>query len=148
MKIRITSVLSALFLTVACSTLPSPEVKRHVFPREGVFLGEPERLYDVVGTVRSKATWSTLLLPEMDEQLLCRNYYNRAAQDLLGHAKKAGGDAVMQVRSVVFLLTGKRKTHPTPECSDDGETGEILLEGVAIRYRKPPLPVLSPRNSN
>ena len=136
MTTRIAFAISAALLIGACSTLPHPEVKRHVFPREGVFLGEPDRPYDVIGTVRSKATWPTLLLPEMDEQTLCANYYNKAAQDLLVHARKAGGDAVMQVRSVVFLLTGKRKTHTTPECSDDGENGEILLEGVAVRYKK------------
>lgn len=136
MKGRIAFAAAVSIVLGACSTLPHPEVKRHVFPREGVFLGESDRPYDVIGTVRAKATWPTLLLPEMDEQTLCNNYYNKAAQDLLGHARKAGGDAVMQVRSVVFLLTGKRQTHTTPECSDDGENGEILLEGVAIRYKK------------
>jgi uncharacterized protein YbjQ (UPF0145 family) len=66
---------------------------------------------------------------------LCRNYYNKAAYLLLKEAKKVGADAVIQVRSVVFMLDGKMSEFSTPECSDDGAEGEILLRGIAIKYK-------------
>ncbi len=125
-----------VLLLQGCASLPTPKVSRHVFPKEGVYLGEPDRPYEVLGLVRAQATWPTLLLPDSNEDALCRNHYNKAVGDLLKRARAAGGDAVAQVRSVVFLATGKRETYTTPECSDDGESGEILMEGVAVRFKK------------
>lgn len=143
-------VLLIVGVSAGCSTLPTPEVKRHVFPKQDVYLGEPDRPYEVMGTVRASAHWPSLLLPGVDEKALCRNSYNKAAADLLRRAREAGADAVIQVRSVVFYLTGKRETYTTPECSDDGESGEILLEGVAIHYKKldEPKVVASPKPPN
>ena len=129
-----------LGVLAGCSTLPTPEIKRYAFPKQDVYLGEPDRPYEVIGTVRTSAHWPSLLLPGANEQSLCRNSYNKAATDLLRRAREAGAEAVMQVRSVVFYLTGKRETYTTPECSDDGENGEILLEGVAVRYKRPEEP--------
>jgi len=132
--------IAVLFLifggAAGCSTLPTPEVKKYAFPRQDVLLGEPARPYEVLGIVRTSAHWPSLLLPGANDEYLCRNYYNKAAVDLLKRAREAGAEAVIQVRSVVFYMTGKRETYTTPECSDDGENGEILLEGVAIRYKK------------
>ena len=133
-----------VLLLSSCSTLPAPQVKRYEFPREGVFLAEPDRPYEVMGLVRSKAKWPTLLLPDADEQGLCRNYYNKASADLLKRAREAGADAVASIKSVVFLVTGKRVEYTTAECSDDGENGEILMEGVAVRFKKLPIPAPSP----
>lgn len=133
-------ILMIVGVSAGCSTLPTPEIKKHAFPKQDVYLGEPDRPYDIIGTVRASAHWPSLLMPGANEQALCRNSYNKAAADLLRRARDAGADAVMQVRSVVFYLTGKRETYTTPECSDDGESGEILLEGVAVRYKKPEEP--------
>jgi len=128
---------AVLGIVSACTSLPTPKVSRYAFPKDGVYLGEPDRPYEVLGIVRSQATWPTLLLPDSNEEALCRNHYNKAVKDLLKRARAAGGDAVASIKSVVFLATGKREEYTTPECSDDGESGEILLEGVAVRFKRP-----------
>jgi hypothetical protein len=130
-------VMGFIGIGFACTSLPTPKVSRYAFPKEGVFLGEPDRPYEVLGIVRSQATWPTLLLPDSNEDALCRNHYNKAVADLLKRARAAGGDAVASIKSIVFLATGKREEYTTPECSDDGESGEILLEGVAVRFKRP-----------
>ena len=35
---------------------------------------------------------------------------------------------------VVYFRDGKSPRYKTPECADDGNEGQILLEGKAIRY--------------
>ncbi len=125
-----------------CATsLPEPKHDRYAFP-DKVFIEEPTgRLqgvpYKPLGWVKAKATWPTME-HESNNQSLCRNYYNRAARNLAREAEKAGADAVIRVRSIVILLDGKTEEHPTPECSDDGAEGEILLRGVAIKFTPPP----------
>ena len=51
-------------------------------------------------------------------------------------ARHQGADAVVDIKSVVFLENGKQETYSTPECSDDGFEGQILLQGVAIKWKK------------
>ena len=126
----------------ACAGLPEVKHEHFKFPDKGVYVelptGELEnRPYDILGWVRAKATYPTMDVEQgVGDEGLCHNYYNKAARQLLGEAKKAGADAVIKVRSVVFLLDGKTEEHPTAECSDDGGEGEILLKGVAIKYKK------------
>jgi hypothetical protein len=136
----------------ACAT-PQDDLRerhqRHRFPKTGVYIEEPDGLdqgrpFQTLGWVRSKATWSTL---DQDPHAphLCRNYFNQASKRLLEEAKKAGADAVIKVRSVVLLLDGRLEYHPGPECSDDGSEGEVLLQGIAIKFKTLPTPSPTPR---
>jgi len=117
---------------------------RYRFPKERVYIEEPEakdagRPYQPLGWVKSKASWSTLD-QDPNSSRLCRNYFNKAAKILLDEALKAGADAVIKVRSVVLLLDGNLEFHPRAECSDDGAEGEVLLQGIAIKFK----PLASP----
>lgn len=131
--------ISGLMLVGCATSLPKEHHEVFRFPSKLVYVEEPigeyqGRPFEIMGWVRSKAYYPTF---EQDNEspVLCRNYYNKAAQDLLKEALKAKADAVIKVRSVVFLLDGKFQEHPTPECSDDGAEGEILLKGIAIRWK-------------
>lgn len=130
-----------------CATsLPEERHDKFQFPENAVFVEEPTgenlgRPYEVLGWVKSRAHYPTLE-QETNNQLLCRNYYNKASRDLLKEAKKAKGEAVIKVRSIVMLMNGKAEEHVSPECSDDGAEGEILLRGIAIKWK--PLPTPTP----
>ena len=124
---------------------------RYRFPKERVYIDEPEgkdtgRPYQPLGWVKSKASWSTLD-QDPNSSRLCRNYFNKASKILLDEALKAGADAVIKVRSVVLLLDGKLEFHPRAECSDDGAEGEVLLQGIAIKFKplSSPTPVSEQR---
>lgn len=130
-----------LVLSACASSLPKERHDLYTFPEENVYRELPSgkdlhRPYTVMGWVRSKAEYPTFEQAEVGGQALCKNYYNKAAESLLNEAEKAGGDAVMQVRSVVQTLDGKFQEYPSPECSDDGAQGEILLRGIAIKFKK------------
>jgi hypothetical protein len=116
--------------------MPEPKMTTYEFPREA-FVNKPPRPYDVIGMVRSKADFFSLDANH-DESTLCRNYYNRAVSDLVKIAKEQGGDAVLDVRSVVMLFDGKTETYPTPECSDEGAEGQVLVQGTAIKWKRKP----------
>jgi hypothetical protein len=128
------------FMAASCSTsLPKERHDVFHFPESMVFSEEPSgefknRPYEVLGWVRSRAHYPTFE-QDPNSNKLCRNYYNKAAKDLLIEAKKAKAEAVIKVRSVVLLLDGKTEEYVTPECSDDGAEGEILLRGVAIKWK-------------
>ncbi len=133
--------LIALFCSACASAALDEKVKhpKFSFPEALVFRELPtgelqDRPYEVMGWVRSKAVWPTLDQEAYSEGL-CRNYFNKAAKNLLKEAKKVGADAVIQVRSVVFMLDGKVGEFPDPECSDDGAEGEVLVRGVAIKFK-------------
>ncbi len=140
-----------LLLLASCASAPDLLPERHNryrFPRERVYIEEPEgkeagRPYQPLGWVKSKATWSTLD-QDPNSPRLCRNYFNKAAKSLLEEAQKAGADAVIKVRSVVLLLDGKLEFHPRAECSDDGAEGEVLLQGIAIKFKPFPSPTPNP----
>jgi hypothetical protein len=127
-------------LIAACSTsLPKERHDLHRFPEKMVFIEEPtgefkSREYEVLGWVRSRAHYPTME-QDPNSDRLCRNYYNKAASELLTEAKKAKAEAVIRVRSIVLLMDGRVEEHVTPECSDDGAEGEVLLRGVAIRWK-------------
>ena len=133
-------VFPALFFLSACVSVPErTKHPQYSFPEKSVYLELPtgpeeDRPYKVLGWVKSKADWPTL---DQDgySQSLCRNYFNKASASLLKEAKKAGADAVIQVRSVVFTLDGRTEEHATPECSDDGAVGEVLVRGIAIKFK-------------
>lgn len=126
--------MTTLWLSFACSSLPKVQHTVHEFPKESAFYGAPARKYETLGVVRSEVNFPTLD-PDLDnENLLCRNYFNQAVKKLVTYAKKAGGDAVIDVKSVVFLMDGKSETHPTPECSDDGGEGQVLARGIAVKW--------------
>ncbi len=125
----------------SCSTLPTPSHKSHKFPEKRAYFSEKppgDQPYEVLGLVRSRADYSSLDM-EWDEKKLCQNYFNKAVNDLVRFAKEKGGDAVVQVRSVVFLLNERVELYSKPECADDGNEGQVLTQGLAIRYLPPPV---------
>ena len=136
--------LTLILLLSSCASgggLPEEKHGTFTYPETSVYSEEPTgkdqgRSYKVLGWVRAKAEYPTLEQTQNDPRL-CRNYFNKAARSLLKEAKKAGGDAVIKVRSVVLLMDGKMQEYPTPECADDGEQAEILLRGIAVKFRKP-----------
>ncbi len=125
--------IAIVLIVSACTTLPAPDYEKYSFPKE-VFRGTPkDRKFKVVASVRARVEFATLDM-QREENRLCQNYFNKAAKDLLKYAKQAGGDAVIEVKSVTFLLDGKMETHDTAECSDDGAEGQILAIGKAIKW--------------
>jgi len=116
-----------------CSSMPQPKFEKYSFPKEDTFTGKPKKPFKVLGMVKSRVNFTTLD-PNRDEQALCANYFNRAAELLLEYAKDAGGDAVADVRSVTFMMDGRSELYPRAECSDDGGEGQVLAQGVAIKW--------------
>jgi hypothetical protein len=116
----------------ACTTLPDVKHKTYEFPG-AAFIRKPARAYVPITAVRARVDFPSLD-PAREEAELCRNYFNKAARDLVKMAQEKGGTAVVNVRSVVFLADGKRETYPQPECSDDGNEGQVLVEGTAVRW--------------
>lgn len=139
--------LLLLIGVAGCASLPEIKVKRYAFPKNHAFVGDVQRPYQKLGLVRSRVDFTTLD-PNHEEQALCRNYYNKAVSELVQHAKKGGGDAVIDVRTVVFYEGGKSQTFQTPECADDGAEGQVLAQGIAVKWTGPapvaPEPSASP----
>lgn len=134
--LRVATFCLCLVEVLGCSGDPaSPTVKHYDFPKGVAFLNEPKRLYDKLGVVRTKVNFQSLDVNH-DEDMLCRNYYNKAVSDLVKRSRAHGGDAVIDVQSVVFLDDGHVERYKTPECSDDGYEGQILAQGIAIRWKK------------
>lgn len=120
-----------------CASVPEPKFEKFAFPRNA-YVGDVQRPYVVLGPVRSKVDYPSLDMGDNghEESRLCRNYYNKAVRDLLKFARRQGADAVVDVQSVVFLEDGRRETYKTPECSDDGAEGQILTQGVAVKWKE------------
>ncbi len=116
-----------------CASVPTPKFTRHRFPKEA-YVGDVKRPYTSLGIVRSKVNFGTLD-PNHEEEALCLNYYNGAAEELLKFARQKGGDAVIDIQSVVFYEDGSSAMFKTPECSDDGDEGQILLQGIAVKWK-------------
>lgn len=130
---RVASRLWIALLLGSCSTLPEAKVARFRFPKDA-HVGDVKRPYRTLGQVRSRADYNTLN-PNQEEQSLCRNYYNKAVTDMVRIARKAGASAVIDVKTVVFLEDGRVETHATPECSDDGSEGQVLVQGIAVVWK-------------
>jgi len=119
----------------ACSTLPEADHKKFTFPAKSAFVGDVKnRPYKAIGQVRTEVNYTTLD-QDTEEEVQCRNYYNKAVIDLVKRAKKVGADAVIDIKSVVFLEDGRREEYKTAECSDDGQEGQILLIGIAVKWK-------------
>jgi hypothetical protein len=101
---------------------------------KSAFKGNVSRTYEKLGLVRSKVNFLTLD-PGREESELCRNYFNKAVKDLVKTAKNKGGDAVIDVKSVVFFEDGHMELYSTPECSDDGMEGQVLTQGIAVKWK-------------
>lgn len=128
-----------LFLSWSgCSTLPSEMHDFYDFPKRDAYVQLPpveKSRIENLGTLRTKINFS-MTSPQMDEVKLCRNYYHQAAQRLLKMAKKEkDAEGIFLIRSVVFYLNGKSEFFETPECSDDGSEGQILLQAEAYRLK-------------
>lgn len=134
-------VMLLLALDAGCASVSNGQkfekVKRYVFPKSKAFVGNVERPYTIVGTIRTKVTYNSLN-PLYDEQTLCVNFYNKGVHDLVMQAKKVGAEAVIKVQTVTYTPDGKFEVHQTPECTDDGEESEVLLEGVAVNWGSAP----------
>lgn len=131
----ILSIKILILLSISCTTLPITDHPDYEFPEEKAFIEAPTKKYEKLGPVRSKVNFS-LLDPEFDVLKLCKNYYNRAVKELVKYAERAGGDAVIEVKSVVFYRDGKMEVFKTPECSEDEEEGQVLTRGIAVKWVK------------
>ena len=123
----------ALFAS-ACSSMPESKYHRIAFPKKNAYLDEtPPFEADRLGTVRTKISFPTID-PDHETDEICESAFNQGAHDLLSKAtKQYGATAVVEVRSVVFYLDGKRKLYPQAECADDGDEGQILMQATAVR---------------
>ncbi len=117
----------------ACTTLPELKHHKYAFPKSA-HIGDVKRPYEVLGLVKTRVEFQSLD-PTREEKDLCVNYFNKAAVDLVKRAREKGGDAVVDVRSVVFLVDGKQELYATPECSDDGQEGQVLAQGVVVKWK-------------
>lgn len=128
-------------LAAGCAGVPKVSHGRYSFPQGEAQFGNSERPYEVLGLVRSKAEFATLD-PDVEERVLCQNYFNKAVRDLVKIAKKRGADAVLDLRSVTFFPDGRVETYEAAECSDEGDEGQVLVQGVAVKWKvaqsKPP----------
>jgi len=124
----------SLGVTAGCSSLPTVTHKKYAFP-ENAYIGVPKDLkaHEKVGLVKARATFETMEL-DSDPEQRCRNYFNKAVKDLVKLAQDNKADAVVDVRSVTFLMDGKSETYPKAECVDEGDVGEVYVQGIAIRY--------------
>jgi hypothetical protein len=133
---RVVVQLGVLAMIVfACATIPEQKMDKVSFPKETAYMGDVKgRPYEKLGLVRARKDFLTLDV-DHDEKELCQNYFNKAVRDLVKEAKKQGGDAVIDVKSIVFYEDGSSKLYKTPECSDEGQDGQILTQGIAIKWR-------------
>ena len=130
-------VLIAIFLGNAnCTTLPDPKHNWVDFPSKKAFYKKPSRRYKELGIVRSRVNYLTLD-PYNNEEKLCQNYFNKAVLKLIDYAKDKGADAVIEVRSVVVEIGGKVKAYTRAECFDDGQEGQVLAKGIAVKWLPP-----------
>jgi hypothetical protein len=135
--------ISFILIFGGCNSLPTIHHEKYSFPKGQAFIGDVKRPYEVLGRVRSKHDFPTLD-QDHEESDLCKNYYNKAVADLIKFAHDKGGEAVIDVKSVVFLENGKQELYTAPECSDDGMEGQILTQGIAVKWKPIPPEGASP----
>lgn len=138
LQVHLRGVVAAfgLALITSCSTLPSLDHEKYSYPTGTAYHGNVNRPYRKLGLVRSKVNFVTLD-PGREEADLCKNYFNKAVRELVKIAKARGADAIIDVKSVVFLEDGHMEIYPTPECSDDGMEGQALAQGIAVQWKHP-----------
>lgn len=120
---------------LGCGTIPEARYESFEFPNKNAFITAVKRPFQPLGWVKAKVNFQSFD-PNREESALCKNYYNKAVRQLVQAALSKGADAVVDVKSVVFLEDGRQETYPTAECSDDGFEGQILLQGVAVKWKK------------
>lgn len=125
-------------LISSCASLPSTDHKTYTFPVKDAFVGEVDKPHKKLGLVRAKVNYVSLD-PTSEERDLCRNYFNQAVRDLIKFSKAKGGDGVVSVKSVVFLEDGRTEKYDKAECADDGMEGQVLAEGMAVKWAKEPV---------
>jgi len=116
--------------------MPSHEFRPYRFPR-GAYMKKPKRAFKVLGEVKSRQDYN-FLNPDVSDTRLCKANFNRAVGKLLRYAKRHGGDAVINVRSVVFLLDGSVELHKRAECADEGAEGQVLARGLVVKWLPAP----------
>lgn len=126
-----------MILTGCATGMPNVHHKKISFPKEA-YMGEPDRPYEKLGLVKSRSDYVSVSADD-DETNLCKNYFNDSVTKLVDLAKEQGGDAVIQVRSVVYLLNGKSEALPSAECAEENGESQNLAMGIAIKW-KPTLP--------
>ena len=122
-------------LLTACATISEPPFRKHRFPKNA-HVSKVDRPYEVLGEVRGRIDYVTIASQKRPE-LLCKNYYNGAVRQMVKSAKAKGADAVVEVRSVVFLMNKRFELYSKPECYDDGAEGQVLTRGLAVRWVEP-----------
>jgi hypothetical protein len=128
----------AIFASSCASPLPDTTMHPFTYPKESAIVGDAKgRPYEKLGIVRSRVDFNSLD-PTHEERTLCNNYFNKAVRDLVKQAKDQGGDAVIDVKSIVFYDDGQSKTFPTAECSDDGQQGQVLAQGIVVKWKPMP----------
>ncbi len=138
--LRTVSVAALLGILGSSCASPLPDTKMHpfTFPKDEAIVGDAKgRPYEKLGIVRSRVDFNTLD-PTHEEKTLCNNYFNKAVRDLVKQAKEQGANAVIDVKSIVFYDDGQSKTFPTAECSDDGQQGQVLAQGIAVKWKPMP----------
>jgi len=142
-KSILAAVLVAAAVFSACSSTPPAKKKSEPMkplPAAVSFDDGGGRPYQRVGIVRAWQEFKTELDESFDDQEFqrrCRIAFREAAAKLLRIAQENGGDAVIQARSVVFLADGRKEYVASPECADDGDEGEALVQGMAVRWTGP-----------
>lgn len=122
---------------VSCATLPEEKIDIVQPPKSGIYLDLPPQAtgeYVELGDVKTKINFKMSQMYE--DEFLCQNAYHRGLKDLLHRAEAKGGNAIMNIRSVVFYLDGKNESFKTPECSFETEEGQILMQAKVIRLSK------------
>lgn len=136
-----------VFLLLAAGCASRPAVIQHPvfsFPKESAFTDDVTRPYEVLGQVRARVDFPSLDSNREIEDL-CKNYFHKGVRQLVKFAREKGGDAVIGVRSIVFLEDGRREEYPRAECSDDGAEGQLLAQGIAVRWKPEPGASPAPR---
>ncbi len=117
----------------SCTSLPKPKQTYYSFPKDA-YIQAPKRPMQTMGSVKSRADYPSLDATH-EEQELCRNYFNKAVGDMVRMAKERGADAVVDVKSIVVMEDSRVETYPKPECADDGESGQVLVHGIAVKWK-------------
>ena len=134
-RIYRTLILGFFLLLHGCSTIPEVEHDTYEFPKGEAFVKRPKSPIEILGTVKARVEFPTLD-SKLNFEKLCFNYYNKGVERLLKYARAEDADIVVDVRSVVFLIDGRHELYESPECSDDGQEGQILLQATAARWVK------------
>ena len=141
-RFRELGVLCFLFSCSTSTELPEQKIKKYSFPKGEAYLkgDTPKKNSDSITLVRLGLLKVKVNFSSLNERYsfdeLCRNYFNKALQQLVQRAKKEkNAFGVMDIESVVYLMNGQVEYYTTAECADDGSEGQILVQGQAFRWQ-------------